>query len=77
VEVAHLATAHLIHQATTLLVSPAAIDVHNYSLALPIEAVLPFFLSLVEEHFGQEISSQHITAEEYQLRDCLSPQHQF
>jgi len=39
--------------------------------------VLPFFLSFVEEHFGHEISSQHITAEEYQLRDCLSPQHQF
>jgi len=39
VEVAHLATAHLLHQATTLLVSPAAIDVYNYSLALPIEAV--------------------------------------
>jgi hypothetical protein len=40
-------------------------------------AVLQFFLIFVEEHFGQEISSQHITAEEYQLRDCLSPQHQF
>jgi hypothetical protein len=28
-------------------------------------------------HFGHEISSQHITSEEYQLRDRLSPQHQF